>query len=728
MDYRALLNEEQLAPVVDTQGAVLVLAGAGSGKTRVLTYRIAYLVEQCNVNPYNILAITFTNKAAGEMKERVRQLINTSDPFISTFHSMCAKILRWEIDKLEGFSSNFSIYDDSDCSRIITRALGEMGVDEAVSLKEFKKDIRWHISNAKNHAMNSKDYEPKLRGENNGALIASVYDIYEKTLMANNALDFDDLLLKTVQLFAKNKDVLAKYQERFQYIMVDEFQDTNKIQYTLVRLLAAKYGNIFVVGDDDQSIYGWRWAEVANITNFSKHFPGARMYKLQQNYRSTANILNLANTIIGNNVQRMGKTLWTQGDKGVNVVYQSNWDEKSEADYVLDQINGLIRRNGYKFGDFAILTRINSITRPFEEKLALYNYPYKVIGGNKFYDRKEIKDFMAYLKFVCNPSDTESILRVINVPKRGIGDGAIDKLVEACLNSKCTLIEGILNLSSIQIPSQVANKVGVFAEIACHLINNKDMVLEKFIDLAHEIIRFDSMYDKTKEEDRNRLDNIADFVSSVKEFCKDNNGCTLAEYLQSVALISDNEEVEDGDCIKLATIHGVKGLEYRCVFVIGLEEGIFPSSYKDTLDEIQEERRIMYVAVTRARERLYLTSAQSRFRFGKREFCKVSRFVEEGGLIKKSLPVGDDVDFAPRIPAFDFSTISRKTPAFATAQPAQQSTLSNNISQYKVGMMVEHTRFGKGIIEEITGENAKIKFEGLGMKMFNLRLAPIKII
>ncbi|MEG2274173.1 MAG: UvrD-helicase domain-containing protein, partial [Clostridia bacterium] len=456
IDFKSLLNEQQLAPVEDTEGAVLVLAGAGSGKTRVLTFRIAYLIQNKQIAPFNILAITFTNKAAAEMKERVASLVGQSDILISTFHSFCARILRWEISNLEGYNSNFSIYDDGDCGRIISRILKDMEIEDA---KDLKKDIRWHISNAKNHALSPKDYAVKIKGEKNSVIVSAVFEQYEQQLRQNNALDFDDLLLKTVTLFANNKEVLRKYQQRYQYIMVDEFQDTNKIQYMLVRLLSAMYGNIFVVGDDDQSIYGWRWAEVENIINFKKHFAGARIYKLEQNYRSTANILNLANKIIENNEQRMGKTLWTDGENGVKVVYNSCYNERSEADYVVEQINSLIARNEFKYKDFAVLVRANSITRAVEEKLTLYNFPYRVIGGSKFYERKEVKDFLAYLKLVVNPSDTESILRVINTPKRGIGDGAVEKLVEACRSHGVTLMDGILNLESLDLASGVAKKL-----------------------------------------------------------------------------------------------------------------------------------------------------------------------------------------------------------------------------------------------------------------------------
>ena len=511
MDYKSLLNSAQILPVEDTQGAVLVLAGAGSGKTRVLTYRIAYLIEKEGVDPRNILAITFTNKAAGEMRERITQVTGRGGMTISTFHSLCAKILRADISKLGDFNSNFSIYDDEDSKKVIARILKAMEVEDN---KEYKKLIKWHIANAKNLAMSAKEYAPRLKGEPEGNLIAKVYERYEKELKENNALDFDDLLYKTLLLFATNKDVLDKYQTLFKYIHVDEFQDTNKIQYTLVRLLANKYGNIFAVGDDDQSIYGWRWADVSNIRKFTQNFPDCRIYKLEQNYRSTKNILDVANKIIANNPSRMDKTLWTDGEKGARVIYKSCYDEKTEADYVLEQISNIIARDGYEYKDFAILVRASVLTRSFEEKLALYNYPYRLIGGNKFFERKEVKDFLAYLKFVSNPNDSESILRVINVPKRGIGDTAVQRLIEACALSRMSLMQGILNIDSLPLAPTIKNKIKVFADVVTVLNERANMPLVDYIDFVNTFVNFASQYDPKDEEDKNRIDNIDEYITA----------------------------------------------------------------------------------------------------------------------------------------------------------------------------------------------------------------------
>lgn len=743
MDYQSLLNPAQLLPVKDTQGAVLVLAGAGSGKTRVLTYRIAYLIEHDGVDPRNILAITFTNKAAGEMRERILDVTGRSGMLISTFHSLCAKILRNEISRLGEYTSNFSIYDDEDSKKVVGRILKAKNIDDS---KDIKKTIRWHISNAKNNAMSAKEYSSRLKDEPNGELIADVYAQYERELRENNALDFDDLLYKTLLLFANDKEVLNRYQEKFKYIHVDEFQDTNKIQYTLVRLLANKYGNVFVVGDDDQSIYGWRWADASNIRKFTQHFPDCRVYKLEQNYRSTKKILDLANKIIANNSQRMEKTLWTDGDDGVKIVYKSCYDEKYEADYVLEQICNLIKYNDYDYKDFAILVRASALTRSFEEKLTLYSYPYKIIGGNKFFERKEVKDFLAYLKFVANPNDSESILRVINVPKRGIGESAVQKLIEACAEKRVSLIQGILDIENMPLANVIKNKIRVFSEVVYQLREKSSMPLVDYIDFVNKYVDFARQYDPKDEEDKNRLDNIDDYVTSVKEYCKDNETSKLDEYLQSVSLVTDTDQPID-NCVTLATVHGVKGLEYKCCFIVGLEEGIFPS-VRDGDDNLQEERRIMYVAITRARERLYLTNAQSRYRYGHREYGISSRFLKEGGLIVEpdrnrpsiSSIMNDFNNYSQYQSVSERPSTDRrdrmaemknlmknyaKTPAFAKSAP-QAVPQSKDISIFKVGMSVEHSRFGQGKIISIIGENAKIEFPVLGVKTFNMRLAPIK--
>ncbi len=716
MDYSTLLNEEQLKPVTDTQGAVLVLAGAGSGKTRVLTYRIAYLIEKCGVSPYNILAITFTNKAAGEMKERIHAVTGQDGMWVMTFHSFCARVLRNDADKL-GHSRNFSIYGEAETDRIITRILKE-GFPEDT---DKKKTIRWHISAAKSIAMTPEQYSLRIKDHPECALITQVYEKYEEELAKNNAFDFDDLLLKTFLLFAMHKDVLEKYQDRFLYVHVDEFQDTNKIQFLLVKMLVRKYGNIFVVGDDDQSIYGWRGADVGNILNFKKDYPDCRIYKLERNYRSSGNILKTANKVIANNAGRMGKQLWTDREDGVDVSYRSLGDDKTEADFVLEQIMNLVKNHGYKYSDFAILVRINSLTRVFEDRMSSYGMPYRVIGGFKFYERKEIKDFIAYLRMAVNPADGESVTRIINFPKRGIGDACVDALISACAEKNVSLFDGLMILDELDLSSAYKKKLSPFAALAADISENKDkMPLDEYVKYVFDRIDFYSAYDIDDPEGRTKLENIDQFLTSVHEFCADNPDVKLEEYLQTLSLLTDADETDEGNYITIATIHGVKGLEFRCVFIVGLEEGIFPSLRSDTTTaDVEEERRIMYVAITRAKERLWLTNAGRRFRFGKTESNPVSRFVKESGLIaaarkSEERTVHHTVQKALR----------REIPP-AFGRPAVTAT--KDISVFKQGATVNHPKFGKGVIQEVTGENARIAFEKMGVKVLNLRLAPLTI-
>ena len=730
MNYSELLNEEQLKPVLDTEGAVLVLAGAGSGKTRVLTYRIAYLIGEKHVDPHNILAITFTNKAANEMKERVQSVTGAYGVWISTFHSMCARILRSEIEVDGVYTRNFSIYTDTESDRIVTRIIKELALDDG----ELKKLARFHISYAKNHAYTPDEYASKIAGVSHSEAIAHIYRRYERVLRENNALDFDDLLLKTLMLFKAHPDVLARYAERFRYIHVDEFQDTNKIQFLLVRMLASKHGNVFVVGDDDQSIYGWRGAEVGNIADFKKLNPGCKLYKLERNYRSTRNILDLANKVIANNSERLGKTLWTEGDKGNAVVFRSLYDDRQEADYVIGEILNL-RNVGYRLKDIAILVRVSSITKTFEDKLTLYNLPFRLIGGMKFYDRAEVKDFLAYLKCIANPRDAESLKRIINVPNRKIGEATVAKLELACSSRGMTMLEGVLDLPSLGMSSALNAKLAPFADLMRDLWEHKGMPIGDFADYVDDAVAFNQYYDCDDEEEGARLENIANLVQSIKEFAKDNPDAGLEEYLQSVTLISDTDDVLDDDKLTLATVHGVKGLEFDVVFIVGLEEGIFPTIRQDTTAKnLEEERRIMYVAVTRARKRLYLTCAQSRFRFGRRENSLASRFLVEGGFIKKPEPIPErqggpvhSVRAAMGRIGLDIRDLrargERKEPPAYAKRP---SVASKDISVFKVGMTVKHSRFGVGEIVDISGENAKIKFKDLGVKMFNMRLAPIE--
>lgn len=715
MDYSTLLNQEQLKPVTDTEGAVLVLAGAGSGKTRVLTYRIAYLIEKCGVSPNSILAITFTNKAAGEMKERIQAVTGQDGMWVMTFHSFCARVLRNDADKL-GHNRNFSIYGEAESDRIITRILKENFPDDT----DKKKTIRWNISAAKSIAMTPEQYAVRIKDHPECDLITQVYTKYEEELAKNNAFDFDDLLLKTFLLFAMHKDVLEKYQDRFLYVHVDEFQDTNKIQFLLVKMLVRKYGNIFVVGDDDQSIYGWRGADVGNILNFKKDYPDCRIYKLERNYRSSGNILKTANKVIANNAGRMGKQLWTDKEDGIEVSYRSMVKDETEADFVLEQIMNLVKNHGYRYSDFAILVRINSITRIFEERMMSYGMPYKVIGGFKFYERKEIKDFIAYLRMAVNPADGESVTRIINFPKRGIGDACVEALIQACAERNMSLFDGLMTLDELELSPAYKKKLAQFAALAKDISEKKDdMPLDEYVKYVFDKVDFYSAYDVDDPEGRTKLENIDQFLTSVHKACADNPDVKLEEYLQTVLLLTDADETDEGDYITIATIHGVKGLEFRCVFIVGLEEGIFPSLRSDTTTaDVEEERRIMYVAITRARERLWLTNAGRRFRFGKWESNSVSRFVKESGLIAAARKTEDRTVH---------HTVQQALRRDLTPRFAKTAAAGKDISAFKTGVKVRHPKFGDGVIQDVTGENARIAFEKLGVKVLNLRLAPLAV-
>ncbi len=716
MDYTKLLNDEQIKPVLDTEGAVLVLAGAGSGKTRVLTHRVSYIMSELGVPAYNILAITFTNKAAKEMQERVMGIATDGNtPWISTFHSFCAKVLRYDIDKL-GYTSNYSIFTSNDSARVVSRILKELNIDD----NEVKKTVRNHISAAKNMGVDADTYCNHLGGKNCD-LIRDVFKKYESELKRNNALDFDDLLLKTVLLFKDFPDVLRKYQERFRYIHIDEFQDTNKIQMLLVRMISHVHKNLFVVGDDDQSIYGWRGAEVENIINFKKFYPTCRTYKLQQNYRSTGNIIDCANTVIKNNKTRMGKELWTASDKGMKVNYRNCFNDKEEVDHVLQEIRKLIDYNNYTFKDFAILVRVNALTRIFEEKMNLYGMKYKLIGGFKFYDRKEIMDTIAYLRMVANPYDEESIVRIINFPKRGIGDTAIEKMRNYCYAKGISFIDGLLDVENNEVLANAMKaKFCSFRDLIVDLMRKKlDLPFEEFVAYMVERIDFYSVYDMDIPEERNKLENIDEFISVVREYCKANDGATLEDFMQSISLISDSDDADDDEFITMATIHGVKGLEYKTVFLVGLEEGIFPSS-RALLNpsDMEEERRCMYVAITRAKERLYISSAGSRFRFGKVEYNAVSRFVTEADLIKK------DPNSFEILEKSKYENIASQVHV-PSASPNIRTDIQKDISAFVVGSVVVHSRFGEGNIMSRSGDNAVINFPKLGNKNFNLKLAPL---
>ena len=690
------LNDEQKKALYETDGVVLVTAGAGSGKTRLLTHRICYLLTEKHISPYNILAITFTNKATNEMKERVREMCD-HNVWISTFHSMCVRILRQEIDFLDGYDKNFTIIAENDRDKIIKEIVKELELgDDDVS------KIEHHIDNIKNKGLDIEEYFLSLmRYGNEPALkeyMRAVF-MYEERLKKNNSLDFDDLLNKTLFLFQNYGEVLSRYANRFQYVLVDEFQDTNLVQYKLVKLLVSVHKNLFVVGDEDQCIYSWRGANFHNIFNLKNDFDNVKVFKLEQNYRSSKNILSLANNVISNNKERLEKRLWTEKDDGLPPVVYSAFDERDEALFVATEIEKL-REEGYKLSDFAVLMRINALSRPIEEGLLAYNIPYKVYGGLKFFERAEIKILLAYLSIFVNKKDEISLLKVINFPRRGVGDVAINTL-------KLEAEDGILNyiLSEKFKCHKLYKKLENFVENYRKLDKERENL--SLYDFAKRMIKdfkIDLEYAGKDEENINKSRNIDSFLASIKEFEAENEGATLADYLSGVMLKSDQDDMEGDGYVSLSTVHAVKGLEFRVVFVVGLEEGIFPLSRAMNLpSEMEEERRLMYVAITRAEEKIYLIHATKRFMYGKSNYETESQFLKELNIVEKNLP-----------------------------KPKEKKKKEDKVQEFfdsglKVGDKVIHPRFGEGEILDISADGmvGKIDFSG-SVKELMLNMAKLE--
>lgn len=632
------LNDSQKRAVKYTDGALLIIAGAGSGKTRVLTNRIAYLIEECGVDPYNIMAITFTNKAAREMKERVETTVaqGAGAVWVSTFHSTCVRILRRYIDRI-GYDNNFTIYDTDDQKSVIKDICKKMNIDTKM-LKE--RAIMSKISSAKDELKTPDEFELEAGNDYNLRRIAGVYREYQKTLKLNNALDFDDLIFKTVELFQSDTEVLEHYQDRFRYIMVDEYQDTNTSQFKLVAMLAAKYGNICVVGDDDQSIYKFRGANIYNILNFENVFTGAKVIKLEQNYRSTQTILNAANAVISNNVGRKSKSLWTDNGEGEKVNYTLYENGYDEAEGVASGIAEYVR-DGWNYNDVAILYRTNAQSRALEEKLMIHNIPYKIYGGQNFYQRKEIKDILAYLKTIDNGLDGQAVKRIINVPKRGIGNTTIDRLQEYADFNDITFWEALVNAKDIDtIKNAALSKLEPFVDLIGRLRAKEEFMSLK--ELAEAVIE-DTRYieslsqNETVEEVEARRENLDEFINKVvsyEESCKEaGEEPTLSGLLEEVALIADIDNLDESEPhVMLMTLHSAKGLEFPIVYMTGMEDGLFPSYMtivSDDSTEIEEERRLCYVGITRAEKILNLTSAKSRMVRGETQMNKVSRFINE---------------------------------------------------------------------------------------------------
>ena len=771
MEELSTFNEEQRKPVLDTEGAVLVLAGAGSGKTRVLTGRIAHLVGDLNVRPENILAITFTNKAANEMKERLDAMIGVGRMWVCTIHSMCVRILRMYAEK-RGLNENFSIYSEQERNAVIKQAFKELGYDDENILKSAK----FHISNAKMLGLDAESYSKKYAHKHDIEAVMRIYRKYSAHLKQNNALDFDDLLTEARDLLAEDKEALEYLSGKFRYIHVDEFQDTNAVQFDIIRMLSTTHGNLFVVGDDDQSIYGWRGAELENILNFEHYYPKAKVYKLQRNYRSTKNILALANASIAHNALRKGKELWTENPAGDKPVYYEAEEETGEALYCA-RIISEYRRMGYRLSDFAVLMRINALTRSYEQEFTKYGINYKVFGGFRFFERKEIKDVLAYLRLISNPFDSEAAMRIINVPRRGIGDKTVQTLLNYAAAEELSLYDAVLDCDELPFNSGTREKLRAFGSYIKDLvIRAQDMPVNELAEYLVDSLKLREFYDDGSDEGLAKAANIDEFLNSVEEFARLNEDATLSDYLQQVTLYSDTDEMDDGDYVTIATIHAVKGLEFRFVFLVGLEENVMPTSRSfDTPDGIEEERRLMYVAITRAMEKLWLTRSKSRYLYGHRELTSRSEFVEElkeelnlpemraraygsygsesygsyggfGGFgagrnyqnatksysnspVKRVGSASEYADHASNYPSFGGAG---KPPRYGNIGTTTQPERSKDTSGFETGVRVKHTRFGEGVITATrgTGNNLiiTVHFDTVGNKDLAAALAPLEIV
>jgi DNA helicase-2/ATP-dependent DNA helicase PcrA len=756
----AKLNSEQLLAAKTTEGPVLILAGAGSGKTRVLTHRIAHLILDKNVSPWNILAITFTNKAAKEMKERVEGICGEDggNVWVSTFHSACVRILHREIEAL-GYGKEFTIYDDDDQLKLITEIISARDL----SPKEFPpKEFRFVISDAKNKLQGPNKLKELAKNERE-ELFADIYAEYEKRMKASNALDFDDLLIKTVVLFHKYPEILQKYANRFKYIHVDEYQDTNMVQYRLIRQLASVWNNICVVGDDDQSIYGWRGADIRNILEFEKDFENATVIKLEQNYRSTNNILESANTVIANNDGRKIKRLWSDKGNGEKIRVEELSDGRTEAYFVVSEITEKYK-NGSSYNDFAVLYRTNSQSRIVEEMLLGSGIPYSVYGGQPFYGRKEVKDAIAYLRILTNPDDEIALRRIINVPKRGLGDSALKEIADVAFNTNDSMLGAVLSGDFSVFSGRIRNKLQAFSELIDDLMTNSMLMPPaEFVDYMLDKTGIKAMYEAEKtDEAKDRLNNLEELSNAAKTYYGDNPEATLQDYLVNIALVSEPEENDlfgnKRGTVTLMTLHSAKGLEFDTVFMIGMEEGIFPlSRAMDIKEELEEERRLCYVGITRAMRKLYLLHTSVRFQYGETRANPVSRFIQElpedrcETLLPKPMQRrqeytssfnswDNDFDgFFDDAPSKRNVSSINKNNSTAFAPRSNMGTLnynkpapSKNSGSWRVAMTVKHRRFGVGKIISVTGAGEKtmvaVAFENNGIKNLVAAQANLEII
>lgn len=734
------MNPRQKEAVKLTNGPLLIMAGAGSGKTRVLTHRIAYLIEEKEVNPWNILAITFTNKAAKEMRERVSRLVkeNSEAIWVSTFHAMCVRILRRDVD-LIGYSSNFTIVDSSEQQTLMKRILKGLNLDP----KKFDhRAILSHISQAKNELLTAEAYDAR-QGDYFQQQVAKCYLLYQKELRRNQSMDFDDLIMLTIRLFQEHPEVLSYYQNKFQYIHVDEYQDTNHAQYTLVNLLAARFRNLCVVGDADQSIYGWRGADIQNIMDFEKDYPDAKVILLEQNYRSTQNILDAANHVINNNDNRKKKELWTENAKGDKITYFRGRTEREEALFVVQQIEALKESEQRRNGDFAVLYRTNAQSRVLEEMLLKSNIPYKMVGGHRFYDRKEIKDIMAYLRLIANPMDSLSFERIVNEPKRGIGATSIAKLRDFASLYEWSLLEAAKNVDLANITGKAAKELVKFAQMIQDL--QKMIPFLTVTELVEETLKrsgyTESLAIQNSLESETRIENLQEFLTVTKEYDKEYAAAEeqpeedkLVSFLNDLALLSDIDEFEEGQSqVTLMTLHAAKGLEFPVVFIIGMEEGLFPSSRSMLEDDaVEEERRLAYVGITRAEEKLYLTNSLSRNLYGRFQENPSSRFISEinqnlleiEGAAQKTIYSGTS-QMTGRAPV---SKQNHRPRTEGKVMSKKQLTGGERLD-WQLGDKVLHKVWGEGTIVKVTGTQDDLEldvaFPAKGIKRLLAAFAPI---
>ncbi len=762
------LNDKQHEAVINTEGPCLVIAGAGSGKTKVLTHKIAYIMGEKGAHPWDILAITFTNKAANEMKERIANLVGeeAKDIWMGTFHSICVRILRRFIDRI-GFDSSFIIFDSSDQKTLVKNCLKDLSIDDKMFTD---RSVLSEISNAKNAILEPEQYTASANGDFRKEKIATVYELYQKRLKENNAIDFDDIINYTIKILMENPDVLEYYANKFKYVLVDEYQDTNKAQFTLITLFASKNGNITVVGDNDQGIYSFRGADISNILNFEKDFPGTKIIKLEQNYRCTGSILKAANAVIKNNEVKYKKELWTQNEEGnLPKIYVAE-NEYDEGSYIVEQIEHLKREEYYKYSDFSVLYRMNTQSRAIEDIFRRESIPYKIIGGQKFYERKEIKDIIAYLRLIQNSSDNLSLKRIINEPKRGIGKTSLDKIEQIAINSEISMYEVIKNAEQYGLNRVYLNS-REFINTIEELKSQKDELnISELIKITLKKTGYTQALQNEKTiEAENRIENLNELLTVAIEFEEQFAENSLSEFLEGITLSSDVDNLEEEEeAVTLMTLHSAKGLEFPVVFLVGMEEGIFPG-YKSISEpkELEEERRLCYVGITRAKENLFLTCSKQRTIFGSTSYNPISRFLNE---IPEELLKGYEEAFGEnhkeqifKDSSYNWSygnkdngnvktyKINEKEPVMVASNKSSQNSnfmfrtaenflsnltkkSSNNVdlSQYKSGVRVSHKKFGEGTINKVEpeGEDLKvdINFDKVGHKRLMAKYANLEVI